>query len=204
MIDDGDRIRLEKAVETLKQGGIVLAPTDTVWGLMCDYANEQAVSSIYSMKKSPPKPIAVLVDSLERAVDLKIEVNDYVKAIAETYWPGGLTLIFKSEDDNIKHIAGENNSIGLRVPASEKLRQLIGIFGRAVAATSGNISGEKQPRSYDDIPDEITTSADYICQFDTEPTGVASTVVDCTGDVFKILREGEITKEQLEKVVLDK
>lgn len=203
-MDEATKLKIEKAAEILKQGGIVLVPTDTVWGLMCDYADEQAVASIYSMKKSPPKPIAVLIDSIERAGDLKIEISDSVKNIAEAYWPGALTLIFNSKDESIKHIAGENNSIGIRIPASDDLRELIKIFGKPVAATSANISGEKQPRAFDDISDEITISADYICRFDTLTSGVASTVIDCTGDILKILREGDITQEQLEKVVINK
>ncbi len=203
-MDEIAKIRIEKAAETLKQGGIVLAPTDTVWGLMCDYANEQAVASIYSMKNSPPKPIAVLIDSIERAGEIKIKMTDQVKALAERYWPGSLTLIFQSEDEKIKHIAGENNTVGIRIPDSVALRELIGKFGNAVAATSANISGGKQPRVFDDVPDEITMSADYICHFDTETSGVASTVVDCTGDVLKILREGNITLEQLEEAVINR
>ena len=202
-MDEKNRLTIEKAAETLKQGGIILAPTDTVWGLICDYANEQAVASIYAMKKSPPKPIAVLVSSLDMAARLKVGMSRYVEALARAYWPGGLTLIFKSEDEHIKHIAGENNSIGIRLPASDNLQALIEEFGHPVAATSANISGAGQPYSFDDIPDEITMNADYICQFDTETSGIASTVVDCTGDVFRIIREGEISQEQLEKVVAD-
>jgi L-threonylcarbamoyladenylate synthase len=201
MIDHDTIELIEKAVDTLKQGGIILAPTDTVWGLMCDFANEEAVSSIYSIKKSPLKPLAILVDSLEAIEKLDVEMTLPARMIAETYWPGPLTLIFKSAHDGIKHIAGENNSIGVRIPDYEELREMIKWFGQPIAATSANISGQGQPLTFEDIPDDITTSADLICRFSEEPSGNASTVVDCTGDVFKIIREGDITMDKLQQAV---
>jgi L-threonylcarbamoyladenylate synthase len=201
MIDHDTIELIEKAVETLKQGGIILAPTDTVWGLMCDFANEEAVSSIYAIKKSPLKPLAILADSIDMVDTLKVEMSINARIIAEAYWPGPLTLIFKSEYEGIGHIAGENNSVGIRVPDNEELREMIKWFGQPVAATSANISGQGQPHIFEDIPDEITTSADFICRFPAESTGMASTVVDCTGEIFKIIREGEISMDKLQESV---
>jgi L-threonylcarbamoyladenylate synthase len=201
MIDHDTIELIEKAVETLKQGGIILAPTDTVWGLMCDFSNEEAVASIYAIKKSRLKPLAILVDSLESIEKLDVEMSLNARTIAEAYWPGPLTLIFKSGHEGIKHIAGEHNSIGVRIPDNEELREMIKWFGSPVAATSANISGQGQPHNFEDIPDEITTSADLICRFPAETKGMASTVVDCTGEVFKIIREGEISMDKLQQAV---
>jgi L-threonylcarbamoyladenylate synthase len=201
MIDQETDEIIERAVETLKQGGILLAPTDTVWGLMCDFSSEGAVASIYEIKKSARKPLAILIDSLNNIDILKVDVPANAKAIAEAYWPGPLTLIFKSGHEGIGHISGEGNTIGIRIPDSEELRRIIELFGGPIAATSANISGQKQPESFDDIPDEIAMSADYICRLKTEPSGKASTVVDCTGNVMKIMREGEISMQKLEQAV---
>ena len=190
---------ISKAVEVLNQGGIVLAPTDTVWGLMCDYSSEEAVQSLFAIKNSPNKPVALLMSSPEMLEQLNVELPPIVKEISASLWPGPLTLIFKSGLESIGHIAGQSNSVGVRVPDADDLRELIKAFGKPLAASSANISGQKQPTNFDDIPDEITMNADFICKFDIEPSGVSSTVVDCTSEKFIILREGEITLEKLEK-----
>lgn len=199
---EADRLEIiNKAVQVLNQGGIILAPTDTVWGLMCDYASEESVHSLFAIKNSPAKPVALLIDSLERLSQLKINVPPFVNEISNRYWPGPLTLIFKSALENIGHIAGENNSVGVRMPAADDLLELIKLFGKPLAASSANIAKQKQPMRFEDIPDEITMSADFICKFEIKPSGVSSTVIDCTSEKFKILREGEITLENLEKTV---
>ena len=190
---------ISKAVEVLNQGGIVLAPTDTVWGLMCDYSSEEAVQSLLSIKNSPIKPVALLMSSQAMLEQLKVAMPPFVREISESLWPGPLTLIFKSGLENIGHVAGESNSIGVRVPRGDDLRELIKAFGKPLAASSANISGQRQPMIFEEIPDEITMSADFICKFDIEPSGVSSTVVDCTSEKFIILREGEITLKKLEE-----
>ena len=201
MIDEGSRLLINKAVDVLNRGGIIIAPTDTVWGLMCDYSSEQAVKSIHNVKKSPQKPMAVLIDSLDKAGQLGLEIPATMKPIADYYWPGPLTLILKSKREDLGYLAGEGNSIGVRIPDTEELRELIRRYDKPLAATSANISGQRQPESFADITDDISMSADFICRFNVKPSGIASTVVDCTGDVFQIIREGIIDKEKLEKVV---
>jgi len=171
---------LGKAAAIIQQGGIILAPTDTVWGLMCSYESTEAVASILKIKKSPSKPVAILSDSIGSIEKLRIELNSNARNIASSYWPGPLTL---------------------RIPDSAELRELIKLAGKPLAATSANISGQKQPRKFDDIPDDITINADYICKFDIVPSGIASTVIDCTSEKLKIIREGAISLEKLEKAM---
>jgi len=202
MIESGGSDNLNKALSTLQQGGIILAPTDTVWGLMCDYKSAEAVASIFRIKKSRHKPVAILCDSLESVNKLQIDVPTDIRRIAERFWPGPLTLIFKSRMPGIEYIAGNGNSIGVRVPDSDELRELIKKFNRPLAATSANISGQKQSLVLEDIPDEITMNADYICRFNADPSGQASTVVDCSSEKLKLIREGVISLENLEKAMI--
>jgi len=202
MIESGGSDNLNKALSTLQQGGIILAPTDTVWGLMCDYKSAEAVASIFRIKKSRHKPVAILCDSLESVNKLQIDVPADIRRIAERFWPGPLTLIFKSRMPGIEYIAGNGNSIGVRVPDSDELRELIKKFNRPLAATSANISGQKQSLVLEDIPDEITMNADYICRFNADPSGQASTVVDCSSEKLKLIREGVISLENLEKAMI--
>ena len=202
MIDSGRGDNLNKALSILQRGGISLAPTDTVWGLMCDYKSAEAVASIFRIKKSRHKPVAILCDSLESVAKLQVDIAADVRRIAERFWPGPLTLIFKSRMPGIEYIAGENNSIGVRIPNSDELRELIKKFNRPLAAPSANITGLNQPLAFDDIPDEITMNADYICRFNAGPSGQASTVVDCSSEKLRLIREGVISLEILEKAMI--
>lgn len=202
MIASGSSDNLNKALSILQQGGIILAPTDTVWGLMCDYKSAEAIASIFRIKKSPHKPVSILCDSLESVNELQLEIPADVRRIAERFWPGPLTLIFKSRMPGIEYIAGNDNSIGVRVPDSDDLRELIKKFKGPLAATSANISGQKQALALDDVPDEITMNADYICRFNVDPSGKASTVVDCSSEKLKLIREGVISLENLEKAMI--
>jgi len=201
MIEGGSSDNLNKALSILRQGGIILAPTDTVWGLMCDYKNAEAIASIFRIKKSRHKPVSILCDSLESVDKLQVEIPSDVRRIAERFWPGPLTLIFKSRMTGIEYIAGNDSSIGIRVPDLDDLRELIKEFKRPLAATSANISGCKQALALEDIPDEITMNADYICRFNVDPSGEASTVVDCSSEKLKLIREGVISLENLEKAM---
>ena len=201
MIEGGSSDNLNKALSILRQGGIILAPTDTVWGLMCDYKSAEAIASIFRIKKSRRKPVSILCDSLESVDKLQVEIPPDVRRIAERFWPGPLTLIFKSRMPGIEYIAGNDSSIGVRVPDLDDLRELIKEFKRPLAATSANISGHKQALALEDIPDEITMNADYICRFNVNPSGQASTVVDCSSEKLKLIREGVISLENLEKAM---
>ncbi len=201
MIVKGGGDNLNNALSILQQGGIILAPTDTVWGLMCDYKSAEAVASMFRIKKSRHKPVAILCDSLESVEKLQVDMPADVRRIAERFWPGPLTLIFKSRIAGIEHIAGDNNSVGVRIPDSDELRELIRKFDRPLAATSANISGQSQSLVLEDIADEITMNADYICRFNVGPSGKASTVVNCSSEKLKLIREGVISLEDLEKAM---
>ena len=194
---DSPAVEMEKAVDVLQAGGILLAPTDTVWGMMCDFKNADTLASIFKIKKSEPKPTAILCDSLERLDMLQLELSPSIEKLMQTFWPGPLTIILSSRLADISHIAGDKNSLGIRLPDAADLRSLIRLFGRPVAATSANLSGEPAPQSLDKVPDEIIANVDYICRFKDEPSGEASTVIDCTGEKIHVIREGLIRLEDL-------
>ncbi|MCD6162544.1 MAG: threonylcarbamoyl-AMP synthase [candidate division Zixibacteria bacterium] len=183
---------IEKAVDVLAKGGIILVPTDTVWGLMCDCENIDAIDSIFKMKKSKIKPLAVLCDSLECIENLDVELSTDAKAIIDAFWPGMLTIILKSRSDRFRYVMGSKKSIGVRIPNSQELTGLIRQYGKPLAATSANISGWSPPRTIEDIPDYIQSKVDYICRFNINPSGNASTVINCVSGEVKLIREGII------------
>ncbi len=201
MIKTDDSADLSKAVNILRRGGVILSPTDTVWGLMCDFENAKAVGRIFKIKKSKPRPIAVLCDNFERIEQLEICFTTIGRRIAEYFWPGPITIVLKSNSRRIGYVSGENNTIGIRVPDCFDLKELIRDFGKPLAATSANYAGQNPPRLLSEIPTEVVSKTDFIYEFNIKPSGVNSTVIDCVSDNFKLIRQGAVTREDIQKVL---
>ena len=184
---------MTEALETLRKGGIILYPTDTIWGLGCDATNPEAVARIYAIKKrSDSKSLVLLADSLdtvgrfvreipEMAVEL-VEVNDRPMTII---YPGA--ICGKSPEEGGKadrhflayNTVAEDGSVGIRVPMMEFCRNLVFKLGRPVVSTSANISGEPSPQSFAEIPENIKNAVDYIVDpfLEKESTGQASQII---------------------------
>jgi len=180
-----------KALDTLKRGGVVAFPTDTVWGLLALPNSARAVAKIYRLKARPEdKPLQLLVAGFDKAREIA-EVDERFFALAERYWPGPLTIVAPARRPY--PLVGAVEKVGLREPANETLKELIRAAGGVLAATSLNQSGKPPVKSY---AEALAFGADYV--FPGEVRGdVASSVVDLvTGEV---LREGAIPKEELSK-----
>lgn len=184
---------MTEALETLRKGGIILYPTDTIWGLGCDATNPEAVARIYAIKKrSDSKSLVLLADSLDTvgrfvreipdmAIEL-VEVNDRPMTII---YPGA--ICGKSQEEGGKadrhflayNTVAEDGSVGIRVPMMEFCRNLVFKLGRPVVSTSANISGEPSPQSFAEIPEDIKNAVDYIVDpfLEKESTGQASQII---------------------------
>lgn len=183
---------IDAAVKVLKEGGVVLYPTDTVWGIGCDAADKDAVERVFEIKqRSDAKSLITLVadaDMIGRyvkvipqmAIEL-IEVNDKPMTII---YPGAMGLA-----DNV---VAEDGSVGIRIPQSEFCRQLCRRFGGAIVSTSANISGEEAPATFADINASILDEVDHIVDpcYEEGATGVSSQIikVGLDGEV-KVIRE---------------
>jgi L-threonylcarbamoyladenylate synthase len=196
--------RILVAVKTIKKGGVVLMPTDTVWGLLCDFENPSAIKKIFYLKRTAPRPIALLCSKIEDLADLGIEWPDDAKKIADKLWPGPLTIILKSSSRRVDLVAGGEGTIGIRIPDSKVLRNMIDSFGKPVAATSANYSGRPDAALFANIPTEISSSVDFIFECDITPSGAASTVIDCTSTRYKIIREGKISQAEIDRILQSK
>jgi L-threonylcarbamoyladenylate synthase len=182
--------RVYQAVQTLKKGGVVAFPTDTVWGVLTLVENEEGVRRIRAMKgRDEAKPLQVLVADLEVALSLsEPSWREKLLRLAEAFWPGGLTLVVPGK--GIPGYISQDGSVGLRMPDHEVLREVLRGVGGYAAATSLNKSGEPPVRSEEEAR---AFPVDYV--FPGEALGLASSVVDLrTGEV---LREGAIPKEAL-------
>ena len=159
---------IKKALEVLKGGGVILYPTDTVWGIGCDATNPEAVKRIYEIKKRDAlKGMLVLMENpalLDRYVE---EVPDVAWDLVEiTNTP--LTVIYPGAKNLAKNLIAEDGSIGIRFTKDKFSAQLLQRFRRPIVSTSANISGVKSPAFFDEISDEIKNGVDYIVEYRQE------------------------------------
>lgn len=159
---------IKKALEVLKSGGVILYPTDTIWGLGCDATNPDAVKRIYEIKKrEDSKSMLVLMENpalLERYVDEVPEVAWDLVEISTT----PLTVIYPGAKNLPTSLIAGDGSIGIRFTKEEFTSRLLQRFRRPVVSTSANISGEKAPAFFDEISEEIKEQVDYIVEYRQE------------------------------------
>ncbi|MBR2756192.1 MAG: threonylcarbamoyl-AMP synthase [Lachnospiraceae bacterium] len=193
---------IKAAGEVLKQGGIVAFPTDTVYGLGAVFDDEKAVRKIFAAKgREEKKPLSILVADIVQ-VELLSEIKSGEMAqkaerLMKKYWPGALTLIFQKKPGIPDAVTAGGETIGIRMPDMELTRELIRAAGKPLAAPSANTSGKRSSVSAREVLEDLDGKIDMVIDGGTCPVGVASTVVDMTGDTPVILREGVITAEMI-------
>lgn len=162
MMDERMKIEVEKCVDVMRSGGIILYPTDTIWGIGCDATNENAVSKIFSLKRRPDsKSMIVLLDQTGRLATYVREVPQQAYELMElTEQP--LTLVLDGARNLAPNLAAEDGTIGIRIVMDEFCRKLIERLRKPIVSTSANISGEKSPGSFSEISDVIREGVDYI------------------------------------------
>ena len=195
---------IKAAGEVLNQGGIVAFPTDTVYGLGAVFDDEKAVKKIFAAKgREEKKPLSILVSDSDQVALLSDLENgqmaDKARRLMEKYWPGALTLIFRKKPGIPDAVTAGGETVGIRMPDLELTRELIRAAGKPLAAPSANTSGKRSAVSTQEVLEDLDGKIDMVIDGGTCQIGVASTVVDMTGAVPKILREGVITAEMIEQ-----
>jgi L-threonylcarbamoyladenylate synthase len=198
---------LQTAAQTLLEGNLVAFPTETVYGLGADALNKQAVARIYEAKGRPADhPLIVHIHSTQVMGQWVEEVPTYAIALARDFWPGPMTLIFKRSSLAQDFITGGQDTVGIRVPNHVVALALLEAFhnlgGRGVAAPSANRFGHVSPTTAKAVSEELSqylTSEDQIMDGGPSSVGVESTIIDCTGDLPRILRPGAITEEMIKE-----
>jgi L-threonylcarbamoyladenylate synthase len=193
------------AAQKLIDGHLVAFPTETVYGLGADATNETAIAKIYAAKGRPADhPLIVHVHSMVAMGDWADEIPSFAIALARDFWPGPMTLILNRSSLAQDFITGGQNSVGIRVPdhvvALALLSAFHGLGGKGIAAPSANRFGHVSPTTAQAVRDELGSylnEQDQILDGGPCTVGVESTIIDCTGDVPKILRPGAITAEMI-------
>ena len=198
---------MQKAAQTLLKGNLVAFPTETVYGLGADALNKQAIARVYQVKGRPEDhPLIVHIHSMQVMGQWVDDVPEYAIVLARNFWPGPMTLIFKRSSLAQDFITGGQDTVGIRVPNHTVALALLEAFhnlgGRGVAAPSANRFGHVSPTTAKAVSDELTQylqPEDQIMDGGPCSVGVESTIIDCTGDVPRILRPGAITEEMIKE-----
>jgi L-threonylcarbamoyladenylate synthase len=191
------------AAANLLAGGLVAFPTETVYGLGADASNEMAVARIYSVKGRPADhPLIVHIASMDGLGDWAEDVPGYAISLARDFWPGPMTLVVKRSVSAEDFVTGGQDTVGVRVPDHPVALGLLEAFvragGKGVAAPSANRFGSVSPTTAQAVSDELgdyLADGDQILDGGPCEVGVESTIIDCTGDVPRILRPGAITAQ---------
>jgi len=162
-----------KSLEVLRNGGIILYPTDTIWGIGCDATNEDAVKKIYALKRRPNEKSMIVLVADEREVlrhvsQPDLQVFDYLK---KTQKP--TTVIYPGAIGFAGNLIGKDGSIAIRICTNEFCRHLIKRFRKPIVSTSANISGEPPPKNYSDISGQISGNVDYVVQYGRDNKTIA-------------------------------
>ncbi len=189
---------IRRATETLRRGGLVAFPTETVYGLGADASNSDAVARIFKVKGRPiGHPLIVHVASAEHLDRWAREIPDAAWDVAKRSWPGPLTLILKRAHDVPDLITGGQDTIGLRVPAHPVAHALLTEFGGGVAAPSANRFGRISPTTAAHVREDLGAAVDLVLDGGACSLGVESTILDLSGDRPRLLRPGSITPQEL-------
>jgi L-threonylcarbamoyladenylate synthase len=159
---------VEKALEVVKAGGLILYPTDTIWGIGCDATNEEAVQKIMALKgRSASKSLIVLVDNDTKLASYVREIPDVAYDLIE-YAENPLTIVYSNAKNLAPGVINEDGSVGIRVVKHNFCQQLIQRFRLPIVSTSANISGEPAPKNFSEVSQEIIDGVDYVVNLEQE------------------------------------
>ena len=198
-IDNFQTKELDQAAEILKNGGLVAFPTETVYGLGGNGLDKEASKKIYAAKGRPSdNPLIVHIAHKKDMEVLAKEVPDGAYKLAESFWPGPLTIILKKKDIVPYETTGGLDTVAIRLPANKIARELISRSNVFVAAPSANLSGKPSPTKADHVINDLNGRIHMIIDGGSTTLGLESTIVDLSEGKPIILRPGFITKEMLE------
>ncbi len=193
---------LEESTRILNSGGIIVFPTDTVYGLAARMDDSSAIQRIFSVKgREQTKALAVLIGEIDQVDLVGEDLSPNAKKLMDKYWPGGLTIVLKKNDRVLTPLS-QDNSIGVRLPDDDFVRLLTKRIG-PLATTSANKSGYPSTTNVAQIKDQLGDLVDLIIDGGESPGGISSTVVDCRSKDINILRVGALSPEEIKNFLVD-
>jgi len=199
---------LKSAAQSLRKGSLVAFPTETVYGLGADAANEKAVARIYEVKGRPADhPLIVHISDLKYLEQWISDIPEFAIILARDFWPGPMTLILRRSELAKNFVTGNQETVGMRIPDNRLALGLLEAFhnlgGAGIAAPSANRFGQVSPTTAEAVQEELgeyLSNTDLVLDGGPSEVGLESTIIDCTGEMPRILRPGAITIEMIEEV----
>jgi L-threonylcarbamoyladenylate synthase len=191
---------LAAAVQALKGGGVIVFPTETLYGLGADALNDAAVEKVFHLKgRDPHNPIPVLVADQEMLHTLVAKVPTAARKLMDQYWPGPLTLVLPGQKNIPKPLCNPAGGVGVRISSQPIATLLVNGLGRPMTATSANHSGKEPARTLQEAKTYFAGRVEVFIDGGTLTSKSGSTVVEVMEDRIKIIREGEISEEELQQ-----
>lgn len=186
------REEINQALEVLKNGGVILYPTDTVWGLGCDATNADAVAKVNEIKgRSADKSLIVLLDTDNKLQSYVNDIPEVAYALIE-YTDKPLTVIFSNAKNLAQNVINADGSVGIRIPRHDFCQQLVQRFRKPIVSTSANISGQPTPKFFDEISEDVKSAVNYVVdleQEDRNPKQPSTIVKLGPGGQFEFIRK---------------
>ncbi|MBU4343816.1 MAG: threonylcarbamoyl-AMP synthase [Proteobacteria bacterium] len=187
-----------EAARVIERAGIIMFPTSFIYGLGADAFNVDAIDRVFRIKNRPHnKPLSVLVKNREALYGLVQYIPPYASIIMDRFWPGKITIVFKAKDGLPENLTAGTNTIGVRVPEHPAACALVDALDNPITGTSANFSGHAGCSQISDIDPIIADELDLILDAGPLEGGIGSTVIDVTGNLPKILRQGAIAAKDI-------
>jgi L-threonylcarbamoyladenylate synthase len=195
---------VQQACDILRRGGLVAFPTDTLYALGANALDPSAIERVLAVKgRHHGKPLSILVPSVEAGMALAVLLPEGVQGLMQAFWPGALTVVVKASPQVPSLLTAATGTVGLRMPAGAVAQALLTVFGGPVIGSSANKSGGADPADAKTVQKAIGGQIDLVLDGGRVALGVPSTVIDCTAEPARILREGTISRAMLqEKIAL--
>lgn len=195
---------VNETADIIKRGGVVIFPTDTVYGIGV-LPEKKPVERLYEIKKrDPSKKMIALIDNLDTVREIVDETEENMKRIGkvlDTFWPGELTVIFKANKKFTEKFDENMDTVGIRIPENETALKIIKAAGGIVLTTSANISGEEAVKKIEDINEKLLSNVDGVVKDTSVLTGVPSTIIKYEKGKITLLRKGNIKIEKIKKLM---
>lgn len=189
---------VEEAARILGSGGVVVFPTDTLYGLGADAFSVPALERIFSIKGRPAElSLPLLVSCWDQLETVAVQIPQAARRLAQRFWPGPLTLVLPKAPELPIGVTGGKNTVALRMPDHPVALEIIRLLGRPITGTSANRSGQPDLLDYHSVEAELGRDVDYIVQSGPPPRGAPSTIVDLTTGAPTMLRQGALPMEEI-------
>ncbi len=200
-----ENINLKEIGKLLKEGKLIIYPTDTVYGVGGIMESEDAIRGVYSAKqRNFSSPLIVLVSDptkIDKIAYIEAYNREKIEKLIKKFWPGGLTIILKKKPCVPDIMTANGDTVGVRMPNLQTSLDIIQSVGGLFPTTSANISGEATPRSFEELSEVFKQRVDILVDGGKSPVGVASTIIDMSEKTPKIIRVGAISIKEIEDTI---